>query len=30
MTNQGPRKAVDAVHLSARLLRAREFHESAR
>lgn len=30
MTNQGPRKAVDAVLSSARLLQAREFHESAR
>lgn len=30
MTNQGPRKTVDAVHSSARLLQAREFHESAR
>ena len=30
MTNQGPRKRVDVVHSSARLLQAREFHESAR
>jgi hypothetical protein len=30
MTNQGPRKAVDAAHSSARRLQAREFHESAR
>lgn len=30
MTNQGPRKTVDAAHSSARLLQAREFHESAR
>lgn len=30
MTNQGPRKSVDAGHSSARLLQAREFHESAR
>lgn len=30
MTNQGPRKAVDAAYSSARLLQAREFHESAR
>ena len=30
MTNQGPRKSVVAEHTSARLLQAREFHESAR
>ena len=30
MTGQGPRKPVDAGHASARLLQAREFHESAR
>jgi hypothetical protein len=30
MTNQGPRKSVDAGHSTARLLQAREFHESAR
>lgn len=30
MTNQGPRKAVDASHGAARLVQAREFHESAR
>jgi len=30
MTNQGPRKAVDATHDAARRLQAREFHESAR
>lgn len=30
MTNQGPRKSVDASHAAARLLQAREFHESAR
>jgi uncharacterized membrane protein len=30
VTNRGPRKAVDAAHSSARLLQAREFHESAR
>lgn len=30
MTGQGPRKPVDAGHSSARLLQAREFHESAR
>ncbi len=30
MTGQGPRKTVDGGHLSARLLQAREFHESAR
>lgn len=30
MTSQGPRKAVDAGHASARLLQAREFHEAAR
>ncbi|MBI5257536.1 MAG: hypothetical protein HY855_13630 [Burkholderiales bacterium] len=30
MTNQGPRKAVDATHSSARLLQARDSHESAR
>jgi len=30
MTNQGPRKAVEATHADARLLQAREFHESAR
>ncbi len=30
MTNRGPRKLVDAAHSSARLLQAREFHESAR
>lgn len=30
MTNQGPRKAVDGAHSSARLLQGREFHESAR
>jgi hypothetical protein len=30
MTGQGPRKAVDGGHSSARLLQAREFHESAR
>jgi hypothetical protein len=30
MTSRGPRKPVDAGHSSARLLQAREFHESAR
>lgn len=30
MTNQGPRKSVDDAHSAARLLQAREFHESAR
>jgi hypothetical protein len=30
MTNQGPRKAVDAEHSAGRLLQAREFHESVR
>lgn len=30
MTNQGPRKTIDASHATARLLQAREFHESAR
>ena len=30
MTNRGPRKVVNAAHSSARLLQAREFHESAR
>lgn len=30
MTVQGPRKAVDDGHSPARLLQAREFHESAR
>jgi uncharacterized membrane protein len=30
MTNRGPRKPVDTAHSSARLLQAREFHESAR
>ena len=30
MTNQGPRKTVDATHSSARLFQAREFHDSAR
>ena len=30
VTNRGPRKVVDAAHSSARLLQAREFHESAR
>ncbi len=30
MTNQGPRKVIGAAHSSARLLQAREFHESAR
>jgi hypothetical protein len=30
MTGKGPRKAVDAGHAPARLLQAREFHESAR
>ncbi|MCX2862756.1 hypothetical protein OOZ63_13005 [Paucibacter sp. PLA-PC-4] len=30
MTGQGPRKTVDGGHSSARLLQAREFHESAR
>jgi hypothetical protein len=30
MTGQGPRKTVEAGHASARLLQAREFHESAR
>lgn len=30
MTNRGPRKAVDASRAPARLLQAREFHESAR
>ena len=30
MTNQGPRKPVDDGHAAARLLQAREFHESAR
>lgn len=30
MTNQGPRKTVDTTNPAARLLQAREFHESAR
>lgn len=30
MTSHGPRKPVDAGHASARLVQAREFHESAR
>lgn len=30
MTSRGPRKSVDAGHSSARLVQAREFHESAR
>lgn len=30
MTNRGPRKTVDVTHFSARLVQAREFHESAR
>jgi hypothetical protein len=30
MTGRGPRKAVDGGHALARLLQAREFHESAR
>jgi hypothetical protein len=30
MTNQAPRKAVGDAHSAARLLQAREFHESAR
>jgi len=30
MTSQGPRKPVDAAYSPARLLQAREFHESAR
>lgn len=30
MTGKGPRKAVDGGHAVARLLQAREFHESAR
>jgi hypothetical protein len=30
MSGKGPRKAVDAAHGVARLLQAREFHESAR
>lgn len=30
MTGKGPRKKVDGAHASARLLQAREFHESAR
>jgi len=30
MTGQGPRKVVDAGHSPARLLQARDFHESAR
>lgn len=30
MTGRGSRKAVDAGHASARLVQAREFHESAR
>lgn len=30
MTGKGPRKAVDGGHAQARLLQAREFHESAR
>ena len=30
MTGKGPRKAVDGGHSPARLLQAREFHESAR
>ncbi|MCE2657302.1 MAG: hypothetical protein ACOVOG_01195 [Rubrivivax sp.] len=30
MTGKGPRKAVDGGHAPARLLQAREFHESAR
>jgi len=30
VTGKGPRKAVDGGHAPARLLQAREFHESAR
>jgi hypothetical protein len=30
MTGKGPRKVVDGGHAQARLLQAREFHESAR
>ncbi len=30
MTGKGPRKAVDGGHAQARLLQAREFHESTR
>ena len=30
MTGKGPRKTVDGGHAQARLLQAREFHESAR
>lgn len=30
MTGKGPRKSVDGGHAAARLLQAREFHESAR
>lgn len=30
MTNQGSRKVVDVAHSTARLLQAREFHDSAR
>ncbi len=30
MTGQGPRKVVDAGHSPARLLQARDFHESDR
>ena len=30
MTSKGPRKVVDGGHAQARLLQAREFHESAR
>lgn len=30
MTGKGPRKAVEGGHAPARLLQAREFHESAR
>jgi hypothetical protein len=30
MTQQGPRKTVDAAYAQARLVQAREFHESAR
>ena len=30
MTSQGPRKPVDDGHSAARLVQAREFHESAR
>lgn len=30
MTSHSPRKVVEATHSSARLLQAREFHESAR